>query len=74
MKKLNNSQESPTFIPYPSYNISMEVKAKNYKQEGDLGYIYQPFRNLKISSGEDKGKLSILRTDKFNFSFTFSIF
>lgn len=67
MAELTN-QSKPTFSPYPEYDLNLTIKAKVYKQEGDLGYIYSPFRNLKISEGDYKGKLTGLRSNKFNFN------
>lgn len=53
-----------TFLPLPLFDIDFELKAKCFRQEGDLKYEYNALRNLRLPTGE----LSDFRTDKLNFS------
>jgi hypothetical protein len=69
------SKTAPKFLDYPEFDLEVKVVAKTYKQEGDLDYIYQPFRNIQISKDYEanglkykKGQLVDFRTDQLNFS------
>ena len=66
------------FKPLPLFDFEIKMKAKVFRQEGDLKYEYNPFRNI-ISAGEseiingetitkDVGKLKDFRTRSLNFS------
>ena len=54
---------SKSFTPLPLFDIDFELKAKLFKQEGDLKYEYNPLRNLRLSTGE----LTDFRTTELNF-------
>ena len=67
--------KQPTFTPYPEFGFDLKVVAKVYAQEGDLDYIYQPFRNIQVS--EDtvidgvkyrKGQLKEFNTENLGFN------
>lgn len=67
-----------TFTPLPSFDLTYKMLAKVYRQEGDLKYEYNPFRNI-FSEGEvenvnnvdvisDVGKLKDFRTKQLGFN------
>jgi len=71
------NSSSINFEPLPLFNIVFRMQAKVFRQEGDLKYEYNPFRNI-ISAGEtviennvpvvkDVGKLKDFRTKDLNF-------
>lgn len=73
-------EDSPiiTFTPLPEFDIIYRMQCKVFRQEGDLKYEYNPFRNV-FSSGEteiingvpitsDVGKLKDFRTKQLGFN------
>ena len=67
-----------SFIPLPEFDLTYRMQAKVFRQEGDLKYEYNPFRNL-FSQGEteiingvetttDIGMLKDLRVKGFGFN------
>jgi len=62
----SNSQilSSKTFKRLPLFDIDFELHAKCFKQEGDLKYEYNAFRNLRLANGE----LTDFRSSKLNFN------
>ena len=48
---------------YPETSFTIDLKVEQQKQEGDLAYQYNAFRNLQ----DDNGKLTSLNTKELNF-------
>ena len=68
--------DRPTYQEYPRIDLSLKMRAKVYSQEGDLGYVYSPFKNIQISKDyEDsngiqfkQGQLINFKTNKLGFN------
>lgn len=67
-----------TFLPIPTFDMTFRMQAKVFRQEGDLKYEYNPFRNV-FSKGEvenianvdvtkDVGKLKDFRVKGLGFN------
>ena len=67
-----------SFQLLPSFSISLGIAAKVYRQEGDLRYEYNPFRNLRLRNDlvvDGKiilkaGDIIDFNTDELNFDLT----
>ena len=67
-----------SFQLLPSFSISLGIAAKVYRQEGDLRYEYNPFRNLRLRNDLVVDGKTILKagdiidfnTDELNFDLT----
>lgn len=69
---------SPSFLSLPNFNLTYRMRAKVFRQKGDLKYEYNPFRNM-FSSGTkeiingnevvtDVGKLTDFRVKDLGFN------
>ncbi len=54
-----------SFLPLPNFDLSYELRAKLFNQQGDIVYEYNPFHNLKDAS---TGGLKDFTTPVLNFN------